>query len=279
LARGLTGDAGDECVDFIRQNKKGPFFLYAAFGAPQSPMQATDEDLKLVAHVEDKLRRTYCARVHRLDQNVGKILQALKGENLERNTVVVFMRDNGGPCAAPISNGSVNAPLRGQKTTLLEGDIRVPLILRWPQKTTAGTRIDPTVSALDLCPTFVPAAGGSFASKEDTGIDLLPLIMGNENQLPPRSLKWTYPVSWAIRERDWKLIRLPERLPMLFNLSDDVSEESNVARLNLSRTEAMLKKLGTWEVRLPHPVFREPAHWRIRHLGFYDADYRLIQPE
>ncbi len=275
----LTDDTGDECVDFIRQNKKGPFFLYAAFGAPHSPMQATDEDLKLFAHVEDKLRRTYCAMVHRLDQNVGKILQALKEENLEQNTVVVFMSDNGGPCAAPISNGSVNAPLRGQKTTLLEGGIRVPLVLRWPQKTTAGTRINTTVSALDLCPTFVQAAGGSFASKEDTGIDLMPLITGKEDRLPKRSLKWTYTVSWAIREGDWKLIQLPDRLPMLFNLAEDISEQENVALLNVNRTEAMLKKLGSWEVRLPHPVFREPADWRIRHLGFYDADYQLVQPE
>jgi hypothetical protein len=66
---------------------------------------------------------------------------------------------------------------------------------------------------------------------------------------------------------------------MLYHLSEDISEQHDVALKNLDRTKAMLKKLGTWEVHLPYPVFHEPADWRIRHLGFYDAEYQLVQPE
>jgi hypothetical protein len=66
---------------------------------------------------------------------------------------------------------------------------------------------------------------------------------------------------------------------MLYNLAEDISEKNDVALQNLDRTKTMLKNLGTWEVRLPHPVFLEPADWRIRHLGFYDAEYQLVQPE
>jgi hypothetical protein len=92
-------------------------------------------------------------------------------------------------------------------------------------------------------------------------------------------LEWRYTVGAAIREGDWKLIRLPDRLPMLYHLSDDISEKNDVALQNLERTKAMLKKLGAWEVHLPHPVFHEPAEWRIRHLGFYNAEYQLVQPD
>lgn len=275
----ITDDIGNECVNFISRHKSDPFFLFAAFNAPHSPVQATEEDLRLFAHIKDKLRRTYCAMVYRLDQNVGKILNSVKGEGLENKTFVVFISDNGGPMNS-ISNGSVNAPLRGQKTTLLEGGIRVPFIMKWPSKLTAGKNVDDYVSSLDICPTFITAAGGTVTAKDNyTGVDIIPFLTGQSDKKPHETLEWRYTVSTAIREGDWKLIRLPDRLPMLYHLSEDISEQKDVALQNLERTKAMLKKLGTWEVHLPLPVFLEPADWRLRHLGFYDAKYQLIQPE
>ncbi len=276
----ITDDIGTECVDFIKRHKNEPFFLYASFNAPHSPMQATEDDLKLFGHIKDKLRRTYCAMVYRLDQNVGRIIGTLEEEGLEDNTFVVFLSDNGGPAVDPISNGSVNAPLRGQKTTLLEGGVRVPFIFKWPAKLEAGKRIQEMVSSLDICPTFIEAAGGT-ASEIDScqGVNLIPFIIGHTDDIPHYYMKWSYTVSTAIREGDWKLISLPDRLPMLYNLSEDISELNDVALQNPDRTKAMMKKLGNWEVHLPHPVFLEPASWRIRHLSFYDAKYQLIQPE
>ncbi|MCF7955737.1 MAG: sulfatase [Phycisphaerae bacterium] len=275
----ITDDIGNECVDFIKRHKNEPFFLFASFNAPHSPMQAKEEDLKLFRNIKDKLRRTYCAMVYRLDQNVGKILKTLKDEGLERNTFVVFISDNGGP-ANSISNGSVNAPLRGQKTTLLEGGIRVPFIFKWPKRLKAGKRIDDLVLSLDICPTFIEAAGGTATQKDNfRGMNIIPFLTGKADKIPHRSMEWKYTVSTAIRDGNWKLIRLPDRLPMLYNLSDDISEQNDVALENLDRTKAMLKKLGTWDIHLPHPVFLEPASWRIRHLGFYDAKYQLVQPE
>ena len=275
----LTDDIGNESVDFIRRHKNEPFFLFASFNAPHGPMQASDADLELFKHIEDDLRRTYCAMVYRLDQNVGKILKALRDEGLERNSFVVFISDNGGP-ANSISNGSVNAPLRGQKTTVLEGGIRVPFIFKWPARLTAGKRIDDLVLSLDICPTFVEAAGGTCSEKDNyRGTNIIPFLTGQTGMIPHTSMEWRYTVSAALREGDWKLIRLPDRLPMLYQLSDDISEQNNVALQNPDRTKAMLKKLGAWDVHLPHPVFLEPADWRIRHLGFYDAEYQLVQPE
>ena len=276
----LTDDIGNECVDFIKRHKSEPFFLFASFNAPHGPMQAMEEDIKLFNQIEDELRRTYCAMVYRLDQNVGKILETLHEEGLEQNTFVVFISDNGGPSVDPISNGSVNAPLRGQKTTVLEGGIRVPFIFKWPSRLQAGKRSDVLVSALDIFPSVIEAAGGTVSETDNNrGVNIIPFLTGQTNRIPHESLEWRYTVGTAIREGDWKLIQLPDRLPMLYHISDDISEQNDVALQNLDRTRAMLNSLGTWRVHLPHPVFHEPPDWRIRHLGFYDAEYQLVQPE
>jgi arylsulfatase A-like enzyme len=275
----MSDDIGNESVDFIRRHKNHPFFLYAAFNAPHAPMQATDEDLKLFSHVKDKLRQTYCAMVYRLDQNIGKIVKTVQEQGLERNTVVVFISDNGGP-ANSISNGSINAPLRGQKTTLLEGGIRVPFFLKWPAMLDGGKKCTDPVSALDICPTFIDAAGGTVSEKDHyTGVSILPYLTGQTKQIPHQTMEWRYTAGSALREGDWKLIRLPDRLPMLYHLSVDIAEEHDVSASYPDKTRSMLKKLGTWELRLPHPVFHEPADWRIRHIGFYDATYQLVQPQ
>lgn len=276
----LTDNQGDECVDFIRRHKERPFFLFASFAAPHSPMQATEEDLKRFVHIEDKLRRTYCAMVYRLDQNVGRILGEIRAQGIERDTFVVFLSDNGGPSAPGMSNGSVNAPFRGSKTTVLEGGVRVPMIFKWPATLPCGIKNDEMISSLDILPTFLTAAGGAIGPAEElTGVDLLPFLSVRSNRLPHESLIWTYTVGSAIRSGDWKLIRLPDRLPMLYHLSADPGEQNDLALEQLDRTRWMLGELGRWEVRSPNPVFREPADWRVRHLKYYDCDYPRLQPE
>ena len=275
----MTDDIGNESVDFIKRHNNQSFFLYAAFNAPHAPMQATDEDLKLFSHIKDKLRQTYCAMVYRLDQNIGKIMKTLQEQALERNTLVVFISDNGGP-ANSISNGSINAPLRGQKTTVLEGGIRVPFFLKWPAIIGGGKKFTDPVSALDICPTFIKAAGGLVSEKDHyTGVDILPYLTGSTKGMPHQTMEWRYTAGVAIRDGDWKLIRLPDRLPMLYHLSEDIAEQHDVSLLYPDKTKSMLKKLGTWEMRLPHPIFHEPVEWRVRHLGFYDAPYQLVQPQ
>ncbi len=275
----LTDDQGDECVNFIRRHKEHPFFLFASFAAPHSPMQATEHDLKRFSHIEDKLRRTYCAMVYRLDENVGKILAELRAQDAERNTLVVFLSDNGGPSAPGISNASVNAPFRGSKTTVLEGGIRVPMIFKWPAALPSGQTMDMMVSSLDILPTFVTAASGSTHKSDGlSGVNLLPFLSGKTDQPPHASLTWTYTVGSAIRSGDWKLIRLPDRLPTLYHLANDPAEQSDLAHEHRDRTQEMLRDLGQWELRAANPIFREPADWRVRHLKFYDSRYPLTQP-
>lgn len=270
----ITDDKGDECVDFIKRHKSEPFFLFASFNAPHAPMQATPADLELYIAIKDTKRRTYAAMVHRLDVNVGRIMDEVKANGLLENTIIVFISDNGGPVD---SNASNNAPFNGQKGILLEGGIHVPFFISWPETIKAGSVFEHPVSSLDITPTFVALAGLSD-SKFD-GVNLMPFIQGINKNPPHDDLKWRFTISAAIRKGEWKLVRLPDRLPMLYHLPSDISEQNNVALKELSKTQELLKELGQWDVSLPHPIFLEGAVWRKRQLGLYDATYELKQPE
>jgi len=273
----ITDDKGDECVDFIHRHKDEPFFLFASFNAPHAPMQATEADLELFSHIKDKKRRTYCAMVYRLDVNVGRIVQALEENGITENTLVVFLSDNGGPCD---QNASINAPYNGQKGILLEGGIHVPFIMNWPGKLPAGKTYENPVISLDLAATFFELAGGTKTDEVIfDGVNLIPYLLGENSDEPHESFNWRFTISAAIREGDWKLVRLPDRLPMLFDLSKDISEQNNVALDHLDITRSMLKALGDWDVSLPHPVFLEGAVWKARQLKLYDVEYQLNQPE
>ncbi|MCF6332482.1 MAG: sulfatase [Draconibacterium sp.] len=273
----ITDDKGDECVDFITRHKKEPFFLFASFNAPHAPMQATEADLELFKNIKNEKRRKYCAMVHRLDINVGRILKTVEKEGLSKNTLIVFISDNGGPVD---SNASINAPFNGQKGILLEGGIHVPFIMKWMGKLPAGKTYTNPVISLDFAATFYELAGGKITDdvKLD-GVNLIPFILGDNADKPHEAFNWKFTISAAIREGDWKLIRLPDRFPMLYNLANDISEQNDLAFENLDRTKAMLKTLGNWDVHLPHPVFLEGYVWKARQLDLYDRKYPLVQPE
>ncbi len=272
----ITDDIGAEAVEFVKRHKSEPFFLYASFNAPHAPMQATEEDLRLYSHVEGKKRRAYCAMVHRLDVNVGRIVETVEDAGLAERTLIVFISDNGGPVD---SNGSLNVPLNGQKGILLEGGMRVPFVMHWPGTLPSGVRYSEAVSSLDFLPTFVRAAGGQISKKDRLdGVDLMPYLQGTAEGAPHDRLLWRFTISAAVRQGDWKLVRLPDRLPMLYNLAEDISEQNDVALQNLEQTRTMLRDLGDWDVRLPHPLFLEGAVWKSRQLKLYNRDYPLAQP-
>lgn len=273
----LTDNKGDECVDFIKRHKNEPFFLFASFNAPHAPMQATDDDLERFKHIQDEKRKKYCAMVYRLDINVGKIMEAVEKEGLADNTLIVFISDNGGPVN---SNASINAPLNGQKGILLEGGIRVPFILNWKGKLTAGQTIHDPIISLDLALTFFELAGGKISGNTKfDGVNLMPYLLGETDEQPHKSMNWRFTISAAIRDGNWKLIRLPDRFPMLFDLSKDISEQNDISFQHLDRTKAMLKSLGAWDVSQPHPVFLEGAKYKSLQLKLYDAEYPKTQPD
>ncbi len=271
----ITDDKGDECVDFIKRHKDESFFLYASFNAPHAPMQATKEDLKLYSHIKDEKRRIYAAMVHRLDVNIGRITDELKKQNLYDNTVIVFLSDNGGPCN---HNASINAPFNGQKGILLEGGIRVPFIISYPAKFNNAVYTE-AITSLDLTPTFVEMAGGK-TTKEDKldGVNLYPYITKEIQGAPHETMMWRFTISAGIRKGNWKLIRLPDRLPLLFNLDNDISEQNNIASEHWDLVESMLKELGDWDVSCPQVLYMEGNRWRREQVDLYDRKYQLTQP-
>lgn len=257
-----------EAVKAIEANKNTPFFMYLAFTAPHSPFQALNTDYDKFSYIEDHCSRVYAAMLHSLDRAVGTVMDALKDNGIDDNTIVVFTADNGAPHY--VHQADLNKPFRGWKGTLFEGGMHVPLFLKWPAKVKAGVRYDSTVvSHLDILPTLVAAATGEATygpHHEIDGTSLLPLLLSSSNtaqngdtdyadtdtdsdfdgnnedgkqaflshvfteKSKKRSLFWRSGHYMALRKGPWK-IQMSERPKKvwLFNLDEDPTEQHNLA--------------------------------------------------
>ena len=256
----LTDAFGREAVSFIDRHADQPFFLYVPFNAVHGPLQALDKDLAAFSSIKDEKRRLVVAMNYTLDCNVGRILTALQKHNLAQNTLVLFLSDNGGD---PVSNASLNTPLRGHKGQLWDGGIRIPFFLQWPAQIKAGQKIDSPVISMDILPTVISAVGGSAKEKVD-GIDLIPLLTGKATTLPERFIYWRFNRAWTIRDAEWKLI-IPggtEKRPLLFHIASDISETKDLysekpaiaQRLQNAYTSwssEMMPKLWGWDKSFP----------------------------
>jgi len=272
-----------EAIDFIdRTPADQPWFLYLAHDTPHTPLQAKKEDIARFKHIKDKKRRIYAAMQYCLDQNVGKLVAHLKARKQFDNTLIVFLSDNGGPTTA---NASVNAPFNGQKALVLDGGVRVPYIFHWPGQIPGGKIYREPFISLDLLPTFLAAAGidrKKVEKKPLDGVDLLPFLQGKRpNQKPHETLYWRIIMrSAGIRDGDWKLIRMDDRPPMLFDLKNDVSEQRDVASRHPDEVRRLMKKLHDWECSAERPPsFIGSMNYMRRHSELYDIDYQLTQPD
>jgi arylsulfatase A-like enzyme len=155
-ARYLTDYFTDEAVTAIKRNKNQPFFLYLAHWGVHTPLQASKADYDALSNIPDHRRRVYLAMVRAIDRSVGRVLQTLRDEGLDDNTIVIFTSDNGAP--GYIGLPEVNQPYRGWKLTLFEGGVHVPYVAKWPGHIPAGTRYQPPVSNIDVLPTVVATA-------------------------------------------------------------------------------------------------------------------------
>ena len=211
--RYLTDVFTDEAVAFVERHGRAresssegarPFFLYLSHTTPHTPLQATARYLDGYRDIGDLHKRVYAAMVASLDESVRRVVQALEDTRQRDNTLIVFASDNG--CAGYIHGGCTNAPLRGFKRYFHEGGVRVPFIVSWPDRLTAGRVYDEPVSTLDLLATFTSAAG-QIVTTEDS-VDLLPHLAGRGNGVPHEYLYWRAGPNVAIRDQRWKLIRL-----------------------------------------------------------------------
>jgi len=271
----LTDAFGDEACAFIRRNKDRPFFLYLAFNAVHTPMMAKKEDMAGYEGIRNKKRRILAGMTKALDRQVGNVLETLRELGLEENTLLFFLNDNGG---AVFYNASRNSPLNGKKGTFLEGGIRVPFLIQWPAALPGGMTYEYPVSALDVLPTAAAAAGAPLPKGRKhklDGVDLLPYLRGEKKDRPHRTLYWRRGFQAAIRQGDMKLIRLPDRLPLLFDLSKDVSEQHDLLLEKPDLAQALMKKLFQWESTLTWPAWHTEYFWVRNNVHLYDLKYPL----
>ncbi|MDO6516963.1 sulfatase [Zobellia uliginosa] len=249
----LTEELANEAIAFIERNQKNPFFVYLAFNAVHTPMEAKEEDLKKVKGLSGK-RKTLAAMTIAMDRACGKVLDRIKALGLDKNTLIVFTNDNGGPSDA---NESSNLPLSGTKANHLEGGIRVPFLMSWPGKLKPNMVYENPVSTLDLLPTFVAAAGGDINAIDGLdGVDLLPYLQGKKQGKPHKTLYWKKEARGAIRHNDWKLVRFPDRPAKLYNIKEDISETNDLASKYPQKVRELYQMLFDWELTLERPLWQ-----------------------
>jgi arylsulfatase A-like enzyme len=247
----MTDLITERSMKFIEDHAGQPFFLEVAYNAAHWPFQVPDKPSRapgnarfVQPHEENtSTRADYVAILERADQGVGRILETLQKRGLERNTLVVFTNDNGGEWL------SRNAPLYHRKDTLWEGGIRVPLIMRWPERIPARRTESQVGIMMDLTATILTATGTPVpAQARLDGIDLLPIVAGRSPRVE-RTLFFRITQTRqqrAVRQGDWKLL-MDAGDALLFNLRDDVGERKDLAKERPDIARRLRPLITEWE--------------------------------
>ncbi|MFN7936500.1 MAG: sulfatase [Bryobacteraceae bacterium] len=254
----LTDTVTGRAEQFIEANKEKPFFLYLPHFAVHTPLQAktelTAKYAKKAEGMKAQSRPVYAAMLESLDEGVGRILKKLAELKIDDRTAVFFLSDNGGLRFEGSQKEAVtdNAPLRAGKGHLFEGGIRIPMLVRWPGVTKAGSTVAHPVCSTDLLPTIAQMLG--LEAPVVDGVSLAGTLKSGAG--PKReALFWHYPhysnqggsPGGAVRRGDWKLIEFYEDGRVeLFHLKDDPSERVNLAVKKKGVAEQMLQLLRHW---------------------------------
>ncbi len=279
-----------EAARIVTEHRTGkPFFLYVAFNAVHGPYQVPDRYTKPYAHLKGT-RRTYAGMVAAMDEGIGEIIAALDRKGLRENTLIVFCSDNGGPQPGVITD---NGPLRGGKSTLYEGGVRVPAVAVWDGKIKPGSKVSAPLHMVDWYPTLLKLAGASLEQPLPLdGRDAWAAIAEGAPSPHEEILHNITTTGGAVRVGDWKLIvngqvmdgleggqvseaREQEKAAAiaaprfeLFNLKDDPGEKTNLAGTNPEKLRELLTRLESYaHAAAPSkqapasPDFKVPAVW------------------
>ena len=273
-----------ESIRFIEDSRGGePFFLYLAYNAPHTRLQAKKEHLKKYSHLKGK-RQTFAAMVASVDENIGRIVQALKRKGIEDDTLIIFMSDNGGNRG----EGADNGPLRGQKQDVFEGGIRVPAFISWPAGFKGGRKIDGPMAYIDIFPTLRRIVGAPAGrGRPLDGLDMSAVLKGQETA-PDRDLYCYWGQDGEVEKltifnTEWKLVfdgedvfkadlKDKEHL-FLFRLTDDPYEKRNVLSSHRSLAGELLERLRAFRALRPaggvppyaegREGFKAPPEWNM----------------
>jgi len=290
---------GRETADFIESHKDEPFFACLCFYSVHAPIQTTEKLWKKYRAKAEAMGMTtddrflvdrttpvrqvqdhpiYAGMVESMDDGVGLVLSKLDELGLTENTIVVFTSDNGGVSAGD-GKATSNLPLRGGKGRQWEGGIREPYYIMWPKKIKAGTTCDTPATGTDFYPTLLELTGQKLRPDQHAdGVSLVPLLEGQNiegQKLEDRKLFWHYPhygnqggePSSIVIDGDWKLIHYYEDgRDELYNIADDVGEQSDLSGSKPEELKTLKKELGQW-------LFNVDARMPIPNPNFSSGDY------
>lgn len=267
----------DEVLNFVRENKNGPFFLYWPTPVPHVSLQVPEDSLDEYRGKWDEKpykgghytghktpRAAYAAMITRMDRDIGELMSLLEELSLEKDTLVIFTSDNGATTAGGVDAKFFNSvgPLRGRKGKLYEGGIRVPFVARWPKQIAPKTTSSHVSAFWDILPTLADVAGDRSPGDID-GISFAPTLLGKSNQKTHEHLYWEFPAKSyggqvAVRMGHWKgirskLIKNPNAKVELYDLKNDIAENNDLAGQHpeiVQRIEQIMKN-----ERVPSKVF------------------------
>lgn len=292
---------GEAAEAFIDRNQDQPFFLYLAFYGPHLPrMSKTDSyylnfpelDYPQYTDEMDDIRRLGLGLVWAIDDAVGGVMQKLRDLGLEENTLILFASDNGaqpkfwngvpGSSTLDMWTGNENIPLRGEKGSLWEGGIKVPMFAYWKDHIPTNQVVDEPVWTLDFTATVLTLAGGTVPEEFD-GTDILPRLTGETNAIArTKELFWDWGQEIALRDGDWKIHRIGNR-KALFNLTNDPYELYDLQYDEPEKFQEMETKLMARYNALPadgqSPLHDDSPDWYERGApAGYTADPRFLVP-
>lgn len=255
---GYTTDVfSDEAVNFIERNKDEPFFLYLSYNAVHHPWEVPDAYVDRVKHIEDEDRRLFSGMMLAMDDGVGRVMKTLKEHNLDENTLIFFISDNGSP-KGQSGTMSNTGGLRGWKGDTYEGGIRVPFTVSWPGIIPENSIYEYPVSTLDVVATITASLGIKKPLKgfDFDGVDLVPFVNGNKNknERPHDVMYWRRKDDYAIRVGDWKLEwndDEPNRNVELFNLAEDPYEKKDLSEKYPEKLAELQDKFDAWDSQQP----------------------------
>ena len=265
-----------EAESFVGRNKDKPWFLYLAFNAVHTPMQAPKDLAAKFTNIAEPRRQTYAAMMLSMDEAVGRVRRKLAETGQEQHTLVAFISDNGGPTMPGVTvNGARNDPLRGSKRTTLDGGIRVPFVVAWPGRIKPAVYEQPAIQ-LDLGPAALAAAG--VDAKPDwklEGVNLLPFLGGERTGSPQAdagaphdALYWRFGKQMAVRSGNHKLVRYdsnadtltgaggqPVTAAKLYDLAADPGETKDLAASMPDKVKELQAKWDAWDAGNVKPLW------------------------
>jgi len=265
----LTDLINERSVKFIDKHAKEPFFLYVPHLALHFPFQTPDDPTQVLTKENHNkgTRKDYLAMLERVDQGVGQILNALDKHKIADNTLVILASDNGGYYL------SDNTPLFHHKSTLWEGGVRIPCLMRWPDRWPKDKTSHQVGITMDLTATILAAAGhkapvapgGKGIGGEEVpldGIDLTPILTGKQKEID-RTLFWridrTARKQKSVREGNWKYLK-DDAIELLFDLGKDVGQRENLVYRHPDVVQRLRRAMETWEAEMD----REPREFWVK---------------